>query len=144
MLKDFKRFVLRGNVVDLAVAVVIGGAFTSVVNGFVRDFLTPLLSSIQGKQDFSKYVFHFHNVPFYYGDFFNIALSFLLTAAVIFFFVVQPINRLVTISHRRHGTPEPTTRECPECLSEIPKQATRCKFCTASVKPETKPTAKNK
>jgi large conductance mechanosensitive channel len=135
MLKEFKKFILRGSVVDLAVAVVIGAAFTSVVTSIVRDFITPLLSSIQGKQDFSKYVFTFHNVAFPYGDFLNIALTFLLTAGVVFFLVVQPINKLTAINNRRKSTPEPTTHKCPECLSEIPLAAKRCMYCTSAVKP---------
>jgi large conductance mechanosensitive channel len=136
MLKEFKKFILRGNVVDLAVAVVIGAAFTAVVTAIVRDFITPLLGSIQGKQDFSKYTFVYHHVAFPYGDFLNIALSFLITAAVVFFFVVQPINKLTTINNRRKVTPEPTTYKCPFCLSEIPIAATRCMFCTSVLKPE--------
>jgi large conductance mechanosensitive channel len=136
MLKEFKKFILRGNVVDLAVAVVIGAAFTSVVTAIVRDFITPLLGSIQGKQDFSKYTFTFHHVSFAYGDFLNIALAFIITAAVVFFFVVQPINKLTTISKRGKTTPEPTTYKCPQCLAEIPIAATRCMFCTSVLKPE--------
>lgn len=136
MLKEFKKFILRGNVVDLAVAVVIGAAFTGVVTAVVRDFITPLLGSIQGKQDFAKYTFTFHHVSFPYGDFLNVLLAFLITAAVVFFFVVQPINKLTTISKRRKGTPEPTTYKCPYCLSEVPIAATRCSFCTSVLKPE--------
>jgi large conductance mechanosensitive channel len=135
MLKEFKKFITRGNVVDLAVAVIVGAAFTAVITAVVRDFITPLLGSIQGKQDFSKYVFTFHNVAFPYGDFLNVLLGFLITAAVVFFLIVQPINKLITISARRRGTPDPTTRKCPECLSEIPIAATRCMYCTSVVTP---------
>lgn len=134
MFKEFKKFILRGNVVDLAVAVVIGAAFTGVVNAFVKDFLTPLISSIQGKQDFSKYIFHFHHIAFYYGDFLNVFLTFVLTASVVFFFVVQPVNHLSTLSRRRKKTPDPTTQKCPECLAEIPIDARRCMYCTTIFK----------
>jgi len=135
MLTEFKKFILRGNVVDLAVGVVIGAAFTSVVSAVVRDFITPLIGSIQGKQDFANNTFTLHHIVFAYGDFLNVLLVFILTAAVVFFAVVQPINRLTTMANRRKTVDEPTDRKCPECLSEIPKAATRCKFCTAVVKP---------
>ncbi len=135
MLKEFKKFILRGNVVDLAVGVVIGAAFTAVVSAVVRDFLTPLLGTIQGKQDFAKNTFTFHHVSFAYGDFLNAIIVFVLTAAVVFFAVVQPINHLSSLANRRKRTPEPTTRKCPECLAEIPKDAKRCMFCTSAIKP---------
>jgi large conductance mechanosensitive channel len=135
MLTEFKKFILRGNVVDLAVGVVIGAAFTSVVNALVRDFLTPLIGSIQGKQDFAKNVFVFHHVSFAYGDFLNALLVFVLTASVVFFSVVQPINHLTSLANRRKQTPDPTTRKCPQCLSEIPTDAHRCMYCTSTVKP---------
>ena len=134
MLKEFKKFILRGNVVDLAVGVVIGAAFTSVVSAVTRDFLTPLIGSIQGKQDFAKNTFTFHHVMFAYGDFLNVLIVFILTAAVVFFAVVQPINHLTSLANRRKDTPEPTTRKCPECLSEVPKAAKRCMYCTAIIK----------
>jgi large conductance mechanosensitive channel len=137
MLKEFKKFILRGNVVDLAVGVVIGAAFTSVVSALVRDFLTPLIGSIQGKKDFAANTFIFHHVTFAYGDFLNALLVFTLTASVVFFAVVQPINHLTTLANRRKKSPEVTTRDCPECLSEIPKAATRCKYCGTAVKPVT-------
>ncbi len=135
MLKEFKKFILRGNVVDLAVGVVIGAAFTAVVSALVRDFLTPLIGAVQGKQDFAKNTFTLHHIQFAYGDFINAAIIFFLTAAVVFFAVVQPINKLTTLANRRKTVDEPTDRKCPECLSEIPKAAKRCKFCTAVVKP---------
>lgn len=136
MLKEFKKFVLRGNVVDLAVAVVIGAAFTSVINAFVTDFLTPLLASIQGKHAFSSYGFQLHGITFPYGHFLNALISFLLTAAVVFFFVVQPLNRLAELSKRGRKTPDPTTYKCPECRSEIPVDAHRCMFCTSRLTPK--------
>jgi large conductance mechanosensitive channel len=126
MYKEFKKFILRGNVVDLAVAVVIGAAFTSVVTAFVTDFLTPLIASVQGSHDFASYAFSLNGVSFPYGHFLNAFISFLLTASVVFFFVVQPLNRLNEIAKRAKAPIDPTTRKCPECLSEIPAKATRC------------------
>lgn len=138
MLQEFKKFILRGNVVDLAVAVVIGAAFTAVVSAFVKDFLTPLIAAIQGDRQFEKYAFHINGVAFNYGDFLNTLLTFVLTAAVVFFFVVQPLNRMVEISRKRKPTPDPTSRKCPECLSEVPLLAKRCMYCTSMLKPENK------
>ncbi len=137
MIKDFKKFILRGNVVDLAVAVVIGAAFGAVVTALVRDFITPLLAAIGGQKDFSKLNFIVHGNTFAYGDFLNVLISFLSIAAVVFFFVVQPINKLQTLATRRKTPEEPSERKCPECLSQIPKAASRCKFCTAKITPVT-------
>lgn len=138
MLKEFKKFILRGNVVDLAVAVVIGAAFGAVVTALVKDFLTPLIAAIGGQHDFSKLTFVFHNSTFSYGDFINAVISFVSIAAVVFFFVVQPLNKLQSLANKRKTPEEPTDRKCPECLSEIPKAAKRCAFCTAKVTPLTK------
>jgi large conductance mechanosensitive channel len=141
MLQEFKKFILRGNVVDLAVAVVIGAAFTAVVTAFVEDFLTPLIASVQGDREFAKYAFHLHGVAFKYGDFLNKLLTFLLTAGVVFFLVVQPLNHLMEMSKRRRRSAQsadPTTKECPECLSDVPVLAKRCKFCAVPLKVETK------
>ena len=131
MLKDFKQFLLRGNVVDLAVAVVIGAAFGTVVTALVKDLITPLIAAIGGQPDFSHLSFTIHHSTFNYGDFLNQLISFVIIATVVFFFVVQPINHLVKLANRSKKTEDPTTRKCPECLSEIPKAATRCAFCTA-------------
>jgi|SRR5689334_434491 len=133
MLKDFKAFLLRGNVVDLAVAVVIGAAFGAVVTALVKDLLTPLLA-IPGKTDFSSLHFEINHSIFAYGDFINVLISFLSIAAAVFFFVVKPVNALMA---RRKTEPDvdSTTRECPECLSSIPNAARRCAFCTAEVAP---------
>lgn len=133
MLQEFKKFILRGNVVDLAVAVVIGVAFTSVVTAFVTDFLTPLIASVQGSHAFASYAFKLNGITFPYGHFLNAFISFLLTAAVVFFFVVQPLNRLNDIAKRAEKTTDPTTRKCPECLGEIPLKAARCMFCTSRI-----------
>ena len=132
MLKDFRDFVLRGNVVELAVAVVMGAAFGAVVTAFVASFVTPLIAAIGGKSDFSALAFTINGSRFTYGAFFNALLSFLIIAAVVFFFVVRPLNTLLA---RRKTEPdvESETRDCPECLSSIPRAATRCAFCTAKV-----------
>ncbi len=132
MLKDFRQFILRGNVVDLAVAVVIGASFNSVVQSLVRDLITPLLTIFGSKANFGQLSFTLHHSIFTYGDFLNSLVSFLLTAAVVFFFVVQPINRLQVLVKGNQPTIA-TTRPCPECRSDIPLDATRCKFCTTKV-----------
>ena len=128
--KGFKAFLLRGNVVDLAVGVVIGVAFGSVVTGFVKDFVTPLIAAIGGKQDFSSLYFTINNSKFLYGDFINLLIAFLLIAAVIYFFVVVPYNALMARSHKQ-PPPDPTVKKCTECLSDIPRDARRCAFCTS-------------
>jgi large conductance mechanosensitive channel len=138
MLQEFKKFILRGNVVDLAVAVVIGAAFTNVVSAFVKDFLTPLIASVQGNRQFADYFFQINGVKFLYGDFLNNLITFLLTAAVVFFAVVQPLNHFTEIMRRKQPTPDPTTRKCPECISEVPLMAKRCMYCTSPLKTTTK------
>ena len=136
MLSDFKKFVLRGNVVDLAVAVVIGAAFTAVVTAFVKDFVTPLIGAIFGKQDFSNLYFTLNHSQFNYGAFINALLSFLIVATVVFFAVVVPLNILMKrLNLLPKEEPEPETRPCPQCLSDIPVAAQRCAFCTSEVMP---------
>lgn len=137
MFNEFKKFILRGNVVDLAVGVVIGAAFNSVVQSFVKDMITPVISAIGGTNHFANAHFTVHHSEFAYGDFLNAVLSFVLVAAAVFFVVVQPINKLSELAMRSKETPEPTTQKCPFCLSEIPKQAARCKYCTSKLEPET-------
>ena len=132
MLKEFRDFVLRGNVVELAVAVVIGAAFGAVVTAFVASFITPLIAAIGGKSDFSALAFTINDSRFTYGAFFNALLSFLIIAAVVFFFVVRPLNAL-TAGLRPEPAVDRVVRPCPECLSDIPQQARRCAFCTAEV-----------
>jgi large conductance mechanosensitive channel len=135
MLKDFKAFILRGNVVDLAVGIVIGAAFTAVVMAFVNNLLTPLVS-IPGKTNFSDLTFTIGGGTFAYGSFLNAIIAFVLIAAAVFFVVVRPLNALV--ARRRAGEEtEPGTRDCPQCLSEIPAAARRCSFCTSEVEPTT-------
>ncbi len=136
MLKDFKTFIIRGNAVDLAIAVVIGAAFGSVVTALVKDMITPIIGAIVGKPNFSNLVFIVHGSKFFYGDFINAIVSFLLIAFVIFFFIVQPLNKLHSLAARNKTPEEPSDRKCPECLSTIPKAASRCMFCTAKVTPE--------
>lgn len=132
MLKDFKQFLLRGNVVDLAVGIVVGAAFTSVVNALVSDFLTPFISTIAKVPDLNGEYFTLNGSKFMYGHFVNAVISFLLIASTVFFFIVKPINILVSKS-RLQEPQDPTTKKCPQCMSEIPIDATRCKFCTQPV-----------
>ena len=130
MLKGFKEFLLRGNVVDLAVAVIIGGAFGAVVTALVKDLLTPLIAAIVGKPDFSAIVFTVNGSQFMIGDFINAVIAFLLVATAIYFFVVTPMNMVIAARRRGEAPPDPTTKKCPECLSEVPIRARRCAFCT--------------
>ena len=140
MLKDFKTFLLRGNVVDLAVAVVVGTAFAAVVKALVNDLLTPIIAMIFGKPDFSTLSFTINGSHFLYGDFINALITFLSVAAAIFFFVVEPVNAL---TRRRETQPDPEsdTRPCSECLSEIPKPARKCAFCSSPQQPQPLPAA---
>lgn len=134
MIKDFKNFILRGNTVDLAVAVIIGAAFGAIVTALVKDVLTPLIAAIAGKPDFSNLSITINHSHILYGDFINAVISFLIIAAVIFFFVIQPINKLIAYSKRHHADSEALMKPCPECLSDIPKDARRCAFCTSILK----------
>jgi large conductance mechanosensitive channel len=134
MLKDFKNFILRGNVVDLAVAVVIGAAFGAVVTSLVKDLITPLIAAIGGKPDFSGLYFTINHSKFLYGDVLNAAISFLILAAVIFFMVIQPINRLTAIANKNKMVEDPTEKKCDFCLSTVPIDATKCAFCTSTLK----------
>jgi large conductance mechanosensitive channel len=132
-MKGFKEFILRGNVVGLAVAFVIGGAFGVLVQGFVKDFVSPLIAIPGSGQDFAAYTFTIGHGTFRYGDFINLVIAFIVIAAVIYFALVVPMQKLEA---RRSGPPaEATARECPECLSDIPRAARRCAFCTAPVSP---------
>jgi len=132
MIGEFREFILRGNLVDLAVAVVIGTAFTVLVTALVEDLITPLIAAIGGEPDFSNLTFTINGSEFRYGEFLNALFSFLLIALVVFFFVIKPVNALMN----RFSTEPPVneeTRSCPECLSEIPTDARRCAFCTTEV-----------
>lgn len=131
MLTGFKQFLMRGNVVDLAVAVVMGGAFGAVVTALVKDLITPLIAALVGKPDFSAIAFTVNNSKFLVGDFVNALVSFLLVAAAIYFFVVLPVNALMARMRRGEVAPDPTTKKCSECLSDVPLAAKRCAFCTS-------------
>ena len=133
MLKGFRQFVVRGNVVDLAVAVVIGAAFGAVVTALVKDLITPFIAAIAGKPDFSAIAFTVNGSKFLVGDFINSIVSFLMIAEAIYFFVVAPMNALAARSRRGEAPPDPTTKKCPECLSDIAIGAKRCAFCTSMV-----------
>ena len=133
MLKGFREFIFRGNVIDLAVAVVMGAAFGGVVAAFVKDLLTPLIAAIFGKPDFSAFYVELNGSRFLYGDFINALIAFLLIATAIYFFVVAPMNAYMARRRRGEMPPDPTTRKCPECLSEIPIAARRCAFCTTPI-----------
>jgi large conductance mechanosensitive channel len=132
VLKEFRDFVLRGNLVDLAVAVVIGTAFAAVIKELTESFITPLIAAIGGQPDFAALMFTINGSTFTYGQFFNALVNFLIVAAVVFFLVIKPTNHLI---ERVRGPVEEDRRECPECLSSIPTAARRCAHCTAQVQP---------
>jgi large conductance mechanosensitive channel len=134
MLKGFKQFLMRGNVVDLAVAVVIGAAFGGVVDALVKDLLTPIIAAIVGKPDFSAIQFTVNGSQFLIGAFINAVLSFVFVAAAIYFFVVTPMNMINERRKRGEAPADPTTKTCPECLSEVPIAARRCAHCTQPLK----------
>ena len=133
MFKGFRDFILRGNVVDLAVGVVIGGAFGTIVTALVKDLITPLIAAVVGKPDFSSLGFNIGSTHFPVGDFINAVVAFLLVAAAIYFFVVVPVNALMARVKRGEVAPDPTTKKCPECLSEVPIPARKCAFCTSVI-----------
>jgi large conductance mechanosensitive channel len=133
-MKDFREFILRGSLVDLAVAVVLGTAFAAVVAALVGDLITPLIAAIGGNPDFGGLTFTIHKSHFLYGHFINALITFLVVAAVLFFLVIKPVNALMKM-RRTEPEVDETTRDCPECLSSIPRAARRCAFCTAEVSP---------
>lgn len=132
MVKGFKQFILRGNVVDLAIGVVIGAAFGGVVTALVKDLLTPLIGAMVKAPDFSGIYFTVRGSKFMLGDFLNVLISFLIVAFTVYFFVVLPMNKLIERA-KKEPEKESTTKQCPECLSEIPKAAKRCAHCTAQI-----------
>ena len=131
--QGFKQFILRGNVIDLAVGVMIGAAFNGTVNALVKDLMTPLIAAIAAKPDFSKFSFTIHGSQFLYGDFINNLISFLILAITIYFFVIVPINKLTGKTIPKGPPPATPTKVCPECLSAIPSKARRCAYCTAVI-----------
>ena len=132
MFKGFKQFILRGNVLDLAVAVVMGGAFGAVVTALVKDLLTPLIAAFAKAPDFSAVSFQVNGSKFLIGDFINSLISFVLIAVAVYFFVIMPVNALMARA-KKEPPVDPTSKKCPECLSEIPLDARRCAFCTAQL-----------
>jgi large conductance mechanosensitive channel len=135
MLKEFKAFLMRGNLVEIAVALVLALAFAAVVTSLVEDLITPLIAAIFGKSDFSRLTFTINDSEFRYGEFFNAMISFVLVAAAVFFFVVKPVNAWMARARSGEGSPDPTTKQCTECLSDIPVAARRCPYCTSSQVP---------
>jgi large conductance mechanosensitive channel len=129
----FKQFLLRGNVVDLAVGVVVGAAFGAVVTEFTKDLLTPLIAALIGKPDFSAIQYELNGSKFLVGNFLNAIIAFLLIAAAVYFFVVLPVNSLVARTKKEPPPADPTTKKCPECLSDISLGAKRCAYCTSQV-----------
>jgi large conductance mechanosensitive channel len=132
-MKGLKQFIMRGNVLDLAVAVIMGAAFGGVVTALVKDLITPLIAAIIGKPDFSAIQFEINTSKFLIGDFINALISFLLIATAVYFFVVVPMNALMARMRRGEAPPDPTTKKCPECLSAVPIAAKRCAFCTSPI-----------
>ncbi len=132
-MKGLRTFLLRGNIVDLAVAVVMGAAFGAVVTALVKDLITPIIAAFVGKPDFSRIVFKVNGSDFLIGDFINAVVSFLLIGSAVYFFVVLPVNTVLERVRRGQSPPDPTTKNCNECLSTIPIGARRCAFCTSAV-----------
>lgn len=130
-MSGFKKFLLRGNVVDMAVGVIVGVAFSGVVTALVKDLITPLIAAVGGKPDFSAIAFTLNGSKFAIGDFVNALVSFVIIASVVYFFVVLPVNALVARFHSEPPPTDPTTKECRECASMIPIKAKRCPFCTS-------------
>ena len=133
MLGDLQKFLFRGNVIDLAVAVVIGAAFEAVVQALVRDLVTPLIAALVGTPNFGHLAFTLHHARFPYGDFLNALISFLLVGAAVFYLVVVPANAIAARVARRRPAPAPTTKLCPECCGEVPVAARRCMHCTSAL-----------
>lgn len=143
MLKGFRQFIMRGNVIDLAVAVVIGAAFGAVVTAFVTNILTPLIAAIVGKPDFSAFSFTVNGAVISYGVFLNALISFLLIAAAVYFFMVAPMNAWKARAARNAVSADPASKKCPECMSEVPIGARRCAFCTSVIATQTQLTPGN-
>ena len=132
-MKGFKQFILRGNVLDLAVAVVMGAAFGAVVSSLVKDLLTPIIAAVVGSPDFSRIALDVNGSKLLIGEFLNAVIAFLMLAVVVYFFVVLPVNSLMARLNRGEAPPDPTTKKCPECLSDVAIAARRCAFCTSTI-----------
>jgi large conductance mechanosensitive channel len=132
-MKGFKQFILRGNVLDLAVAVVMGAAFGAVVSSLVKDLLTPIIAAVVGSPDFSRIALDVNGSKLLIGEFLNAVIAFLMLSAVVYFFVVLPVNSLMARLNRGEAPPDPTTKKCPECLSDVAIAARRCAFCTSTL-----------
>lgn len=132
-ISGFKQFILRGNVVDLAVGIAIGSAFSGIVNAIVKDLITPIIGAFGKVADFSDLYFTINGSKFMYGDFFNSLISFIIIAFVVYFFIVLPMNALIARTKKSPVPAEPTQKKCPECLSDIPVQASRCSHCTTKL-----------
>jgi large conductance mechanosensitive channel len=135
LLREFRQFILRGNVIDLAVGIIIGVAFTGVVQGLVRDMITPLIALLFGKPDFSRFHFTVNHAVFRYGDFINLVLTLIIVGATVFFFVVKPVNMMIDRFHLSPASPSPATKTCPDCFTDIPAKARRCPNCTSELAP---------
>jgi large conductance mechanosensitive channel len=135
LLTEFRQFILRGNVVDLAVGIVIGVAFTGVVQGLVRDLINPLIAMLFGKPDFSKFHFTINHAVFAYGDFINHVLTLLIIGVAVFFFVIKPVNLMIDRFRLSPAPPSPATKTCPDCFTDIPAKANRCPNCTSELSP---------
>jgi large conductance mechanosensitive channel len=135
LLSEFRQFILRGNVVDLAVGIVIGVAFTGVVQALARDFINPLIATLFGKPDFSRFHFTVHHAVFAYGDFINRALILIIIGMTVFFLVVKPVNVMIDRFHLSPRSPSPASKTCPACFTDIPLKATRCPNCTSELAP---------
>jgi large conductance mechanosensitive channel len=129
--REFRQFLFRGNVIDLAVAVVVGAAFGAVVTALVQDFITPLIAAFGGQPDFSALAFTINGSTFQYGHFLNALISFVSISGVVFLFIVKPMNAIAARTRRGEAPADATTRQCPECLSEVPIAARRCAYCTS-------------
>ena len=135
LLSEFRQFVLRGNVVDLAVGIVIGVAFTGVVQALVRDFINPLIAALFGKPDFSRFHFTVNHAVFSYGDFISHALTLIIIGAAVFFLVIKPVNVMIDRFHLSPRSPSPATKTCPACFTDIPMKASKCPNCTSELTP---------
>ncbi len=131
MLRGFRDFCMRGNVVDLAVGIIVGTAFGAVVSSLVDDLIMPIIAALGGKPDFSQFLFTLNGAEFRYGAFLSTIITFVLIAAVIYFLIVVPLNRLAELRERGQAPAEATTKQCPECLSTIPRAARKCAFCAS-------------